>query len=165
MKQECYAHAMSRNQSNESGHQTSSRRCLLRFLLLVAVVVMGAAPLLALLLTRLNVRILHGEDHQSNAKKRGGGADTMCVCYLDCNAVTKRIHVAKECAPSNDHDTRMCAWWRLLFHICNRGSSTCIYETTIAAHLISLRRKATWSYLEIMTFNIRFKSACAAKNQ
>ena len=54
---------MLRDQSNESGHQTRSRRCLLRFLLDVAVVVVGAVALLALLLAGLNVRILHGKDH------------------------------------------------------------------------------------------------------
>ena len=108
-------------------YQTCSRGRLLRFLLGVAAVVMGAVALLALLLAGLNVRILlHGEDHGSNAK--GGAVRTKCAWYLDCNAVTETIHVAKGCAPSNDHVARMCAGG-LLFRIYNRGASTCIYKT------------------------------------
>ena len=66
---------MLRDQSNESGHQTTGRRCLLRFLLDVAVGIMGAAALLA----GLNVRILHGKDHQSNANGARCGQN---VCVL-----------------------------------------------------------------------------------
>ena len=71
-----HAHAMSRDRSSESGHQTCSRRRLFRFFLDAAVVI-GAVTLF-LLLTSLNVRILHSEDHRVQSKW-GCGADKLCV--------------------------------------------------------------------------------------
>ena len=71
-----HAHAMSRDRSSESGHQACSRRRLFRFFLDAAVVI-GAVTLF-LLLTSLNVRILHSEDHRVQSKW-GRGADKLCV--------------------------------------------------------------------------------------
>ena len=116
-------------------YQTCSRGRLSRFLLGIAAVLVGAVALLALLLAGFEVRILlHDEGHGFDAK--AGAERTKCVWYLDCNAVTETIHVAKGCAPSNGHATRMCALVACCFAITTVERQHVSSKKTSVTHLV-----------------------------
>ena len=99
-------------------------------------------------------------------QKKGEGARTQCACVILTATLLRKEFMWRKSARQATTMT----------HACALGGGCCFAfetverqhvftKTTIAAHLISPRRKTTWSYLEIMTFNIRSKSACATKNQ